>query len=69
MEIQEIVLASRPVGLPSSDNFRPERKVLEKITEGEVLLKPLYFSVDPYMRGRMSSVKSYAASYEADKPN
>ncbi len=68
MEIQEIVLASRPVGLPSSDNFRPERKVLEKITEGEVLLKPLYFSVDPYMRGRMSSVKSYAAGYEVDKP-
>lgn len=68
MEAKEIVLASRPVGLPSPGNFRTRSKNLGKIIDNEVLLKPWYYSVDPYMRGRMSSVKSYAASYEIDQP-
>jgi NADPH:quinone reductase len=68
MEAREIVLASRPVGLPSTGNFRTQKINLGPLNEGEVLLKPLYISVDPYMRGRMSNVKSYAAGYEVDKP-
>jgi NADPH:quinone reductase len=68
MITRQIVLASRPLGLPSTGNFRTETKVLDDPDENEVLLKSWYFSVDPYMRGRMSNVKSYAASFDVDKP-
>lgn len=68
MEISQFVLASRPLGIPSISNFRLEKTVLNDLNDGEVLLKPWYISVDPYMRGRMNSVKSYAASFEVDKP-
>jgi hypothetical protein len=68
MKISQIVLASRPMGIPSVNTFRIEKTVLNDLNEGEVLLKSWYISVDPYMRGRMNSVKSYAASFEVDKP-
>jgi len=68
MNISQFVLASRPIGLPTSDNFRLEKISLGELKENEVLLKSWYISVDPYMRGRMNSVKSYAASFEVDQP-
>ncbi len=68
MKIKQIVLASRPHGLPTSQNFRFEEKEQKKIGEGEVLLKSWFISVDPYMRGRMNDVKSYAASFKVDEP-
>jgi NADPH-dependent curcumin reductase CurA len=68
MENSQFVLASRPLGLPTSENFRLEKTVLKELTDGEVLIKPWYISVDPYMRGRMNSIKSYAASFEVDQP-
>jgi len=68
MEISQFVLASRPLGLPTSENFRMEKTVLRDLNDNEVLLKPWYISVDPYMRGRMNSAKSYAASFEVDQP-
>lgn len=68
MKNRQIVLASRPHGLPSSENFRVEKKDLNKISEGEVLLKSWFISVDPYMRGRMNDVKSYAPSFQVDQP-
>jgi NADPH:quinone reductase len=68
MDARQIVLASRPLGLPSSGNFRTETKVLDMLNDDEVLLKSWYFSVDPYMRGRMSNVKSYAPPFDVDKP-
>lgn len=68
MESSQFVLASRPFGLPSSDNFKIEKIVLNELQDNEVLLKPWYISVDPYMRGRMNNVKSYAASWEVDQP-
>ena len=68
MDTKQIVLASRPLGLPSAENFRTGEIVLDKLNDNEVLLKSWYISVDPYMRGRMSSVKSYAASFDIDKP-
>ena len=68
MDARQIVLASRPLGLPSSGNFRTEPMVLDKLNDDEVLLKSWYFSVDPYMRSRMSNVKSYAPSFDVDKP-
>ena len=58
---QRIVLASRPVGAPTPENFRMERVALPDLAEGQVLLKTLYLSLDPYMRGRMSDAPSYAA--------
>ena len=68
MTIQQIVLAARPKGTPAADNFRIENIELKSLTEGEILLKGLYYSVDPYMRGRMNDAKSYAAPFQMDQP-
>jgi len=68
MKSNQIVLAARPKGLPTYENFRFENIELAEIKDDEVLLKASYISVDPYMRGRMNDVKSYAASFEVDKP-
>lgn len=65
---QRIVLASRPVGTPTKENFRIEPFELPELAHGDVALKTLYLSVDPYMRGRMSDAKSYVPPYELDKP-
>jgi NADPH-dependent curcumin reductase CurA len=57
---QRIVLASRPVGAPAQSNFRLEKTAKPIAAKGEVLLRTVYLSLDPYMRGRMSDAKSYA---------
>ncbi|WP_374381705.1 NADP-dependent oxidoreductase [Dongia sp.] len=57
---KQIVLASRPVGEPTAENFRLVEVPLASPTEGELQLQTLYLSLDPYMRGRMSAAKSYA---------
>jgi NADPH-dependent curcumin reductase CurA len=57
---QRIVLASRPHGAPTPENFRMEREALPDLQEGQVQLRTLYLSLDPYMRGRMSDAPSYA---------
>jgi hypothetical protein len=59
MTNQRVVLASRPVGAVSEENFRIEEAPLPKPAEGEVLVRNLWLSLDPYMRGRMSDAKSY----------
>jgi len=56
----KIVLASRPKGLPAPENFRVEKEPVPKLVKGQALIKVLYLSLDPYMRGRMSKEKSYA---------
>ncbi|WP_439497714.1 NADP-dependent oxidoreductase [Bosea sp. (in: a-proteobacteria)] len=56
-----IVLASRPAGRPRPGDFRLEHAAVPTAAEGQVLLRILYLSLDPYMRGRMSEAKSYAA--------
>ena len=61
---QRIVLVSRPQGAPTPENFRLERVSLPDLADGQVLLKTLYLSLDPYMRGRMSDAPSYAAPVE-----
>ena len=68
MKSSQIVLASRPIGFPNKDNFRFESIVLENLKPGEILIKSIFISVDPYMRGRMNSVKSYAVPYEVNQP-
>ncbi|MBZ4690427.1 MAG: NADP-dependent oxidoreductase [Cereibacter sp.] len=59
-----ILLASRPERAPSAENFILEEAPIPEPGEGEVLLKVLYLSLDPYMRGRMSAAKSYARPLE-----
>jgi len=61
-----IVLASRPDGRPQPTDFRIEQVPVPTPGEGEVLLRVLYLSLDPYMRGRMSAAKSYAPPVEID---
>jgi NADPH-dependent curcumin reductase CurA len=68
MKSNQIVLASRPHGLPTTENFRIEQVELSAINDGEVLLKSWFISVDPYMRGRMNEGKSYVAPYQVDMP-
>jgi NADPH-dependent curcumin reductase CurA len=58
--IQRIVLASRPVGEPTLDNFRLEKHPVPQPEPGQMLLRTLWLSLDPYMRGRMSDAPSYA---------
>ena len=62
------LLASRPHGEPTKENFRHVAQPIPEIKEGEVLLKTIYLSLDPYMRGRMDDGKSYAAPAELDQP-
>lgn len=57
---RRIVLASRPQGEPLADNFRLETAPVAEPGAGQMLLRALYLSIDPYMRGRMSTAKSYA---------
>ncbi len=61
MTNRRVVLASRPEGEPSAANFRLETTETGALHEGDVLLRTLYLSIDPYMRGRMSDGPSYAA--------
>ncbi|EGF30785.1 Putative NADP-dependent oxidoreductase yncB [Oxalobacteraceae bacterium IMCC9480] len=57
---RQIVLASRPTGHVSADNFRLEEVAVPVIVDGQVLIRNHYLSLDPYMRGRMEDSKSYA---------
>ena len=61
---RQFVLASRPVGLPKETDFKVIETPLADLKDGEVLVRALYLSVDPYMRGRISGMKSYAAPVE-----
>ena len=61
---RRIVLAARPKGAPTPSDFRLETAPLPKPASGEALLRTLYLSLDPYMRGRMSDAASYAKSVD-----
>jgi NADPH-dependent curcumin reductase CurA len=68
MDIKQIVLAGRPNGVPTQENFRTEAVNLQELKSDEVLIKGLFYSVDPYMRGRMNDVKSYSPPFQVDAP-
>ena len=61
---REIRLKSRPTGMPTADNFELATVSLPAPSEGQVLVKNLYMSVDPYMRGRMVDRKSYIPPFQ-----
>jgi hypothetical protein len=65
---REIRLASRPKGIPTAANFKLVRTELGPLQEQEVLVRNLFMSVDPYMRGRMNDGKSYVPPFELGKP-
>src|SRR5919107_6229348 len=58
---KRVVLVSRPVGEPKLSDFRLEEFAIPAPGAGEVLLRTIWLSLDPYMRGRMSEGPSYAA--------
>src|ERR1700681_1289192 len=57
---KRVVLVSRPVGEPKASDFRVEDHALPVPGPGQVLLRTIWLSLDPYMRGRMSDGPSYA---------
>lgn len=61
---REVRLVSRPVGWPTPTDFEVVESVLPDVGEGQVRVRNVAMSVDPYMRGRMSDAKSYAEPYE-----
>src|SRR5438874_10990121 len=65
---RQITLAARPVGFPKQSDFKMVEAPIPQPDDDEVLLKVLYLSVDPYMRGRMSEAKSYAEPVKIGEP-
>lgn len=60
-ENRRIILASRPTGLPTEDNLVMERGPVPMPGPGQLLLRTIYLSLDPYMRMRMNDARSYAS--------
>ena len=68
MHIQQVVLTERPKGEPSISNFRLETISMPILQEGELLIKVIWLSLDPYMRGRMDGAQSYAQPVSVGDP-
>jgi NADPH-dependent curcumin reductase CurA len=64
---RQVLLASRPTGEPTADNFRLVEMDVPRPGPGQLLIRSIYLSLDPYMRGRMSAGKSYARPVEIDE--
>ncbi|MGQ0734836.1 MAG: NADP-dependent oxidoreductase [Acidobacteriota bacterium] len=65
---REIRLAARPRGWPTPDIFTMATVEIPAPAEGEALVRNLFMSVDPYMRGRMNDVRSYVPSFQVGQP-
>jgi len=63
-----ILLNNRPVGKPVLSDFKFVTEAMPVPDDGEILLKTLYVSVDPYLRGRMNDAKSYVPAFQLNKP-
>lgn len=68
LENREIVLSRRPIGLPTESDFTLRRAPMPDADTGSVLVRTLYLSVDPYMRGRMNDARSYVPPFALDTP-
>jgi hypothetical protein len=66
---REVILAARPQGVPQESDFEL-RDVADdpELADGEVLVRNVFVSVDPYMRGRMSGIRTYVGPYEVGEP-
>jgi len=65
---RQIVLASRPSGWPTAANFALTEAGRPDLADGQVRVRNMFMSVDPYMRGRMNDVKSYAPPFRLGEP-
>src|SRR5258708_4240089 len=65
---RQIVLASRPSGWPTEDNFLLTEAGRPDLADGQVRVRNLFMSVDPYMRNRMNDVKSYIPPFRLGEP-
>jgi NADPH-dependent curcumin reductase CurA len=65
---RQIVLAKRPQGDVTADCFRSEAVTLPALGEGQILVRSRFLSLDPYMRPRMTELRSYTPAFELDKP-
>ncbi|MCR8993784.1 NADP-dependent oxidoreductase [Brevibacillus laterosporus] len=63
----QILLSSRPVGVPTRDNFTFIKSSIPEVNDNQLLIRTLYLSVDPYMRGRMNDQKSYIPPFQLDQ--
>ncbi|WP_020605710.1 NADP-dependent oxidoreductase [Spirosoma spitsbergense] len=68
MKNKQISLASRPTGMPDAATFQFDTVELPALKSGDILVEPTYFSVDPYMRGRMNAGKSYIPPFDVGQP-
>jgi NADPH-dependent curcumin reductase CurA len=64
----QVLFRSRPEGMPSQSNFEIVQSTVPKAGDGQVLRRTIYLSLDPYMRGRMSTMKSYAEPATLGEP-
>ena len=65
---REIHLKHRPVGMPTEDDFQLVKVDVPELKDGEFLVRNIWMSVDPYMRGRMREIRSYISPFEIGKP-
>ncbi|MBB6453733.1 hypothetical protein HNQ94_002182 [Salirhabdus euzebyi] len=66
LQNRQILLKERPQGMPTEDTFEYRDIPVDAPGEGQVVVKTMYLSVDPYMRGRMSNLKSYVEPFEVN---
>ena len=64
---KQIKLIKRPLGTPTKEDFEIVKAPIGEASQGEVLLKTVYISVDPYLRGRMNDTKSYIPPFELNE--
>jgi len=64
----QIILTSRPQGWVKETDFGTREAVIPALSDDDVLVRALYMSLDPYMRGRMDDAKSYATCFQLDAP-
>jgi NADPH-dependent curcumin reductase CurA len=65
---REVVLAARPQGAPQETDFELRETDDVELADGEVRVRNVFVSVDPYMRGRMSGIRTYVGPYEVGGP-
>lgn len=68
MQARYFAISDYPRGMPSRELFTLHRQELPELQEDEVRIRNTWLSVDPYMRGRMSGVRTYVAPFELDAP-
>jgi len=65
---REVILAARPQGAPQESDFELREVEEREPGEGEVLVRNVFVSVDPYMRGRMTGIRTYVGPYDVGAP-